>query len=309
MSSGKRRYALIEAPSVLGLRPTGVDKLPQSLIRNGLANRVGARHAECVDAPAYRPERDRDTGTLNAHAIARWSTRLADAVEHVVERGECPVILGGDCSILLGAMLAFRRRGRCGLLFVDGHADFYQPEMNPNGEAASMELAFATGYGPRLLTNIEGRHPLVRSSDAVAFGFRDQDEQRRYGSQPLPPDLLTFDLEHIRTVGIRNAAAAALGRLVRPDLDGFFLHFDADVLDDAVMPAVDYRQPDGLSWDETTALLRMAMDTGRVTGLEVTIYNPELDAEGSAGRALTDMLGAALGTSAAWRASVVTIGP
>jgi arginase len=78
------------------------------------------------------------------------------------------------------------------------------------------------------------------------------------------------------------------------------IHFDVDVLDDAVMPAVDYRLPDGLSWKDATILLQTAMATGRVAGFEVTIYNPSLDPDGSAGRALTDMLAAALGTSAAW---------
>ena len=114
--------------------------------------------------------------------------QLADAVADVVERDEFPVLLGGDCSILLGSTLALRRRGRYGLLFIDGHADFYQPEANPNGEAASMDLAFATGRGPELLTNLEGLRPLVRDEDVVAFGFRDAQEQREYGSQPLPPD-------------------------------------------------------------------------------------------------------------------------
>ena len=36
-------------------------------------------------------------------------------------------MLGGDCSLLLGAMLALRRRGRSGVLYIDGDADFYQP--------------------------------------------------------------------------------------------------------------------------------------------------------------------------------------
>jgi CRP/FNR family transcriptional regulator, cyclic AMP receptor protein len=45
---------------------------------------------------------------------------------------------------LLGNLLALRRRGRYGLLFLDGHADFYQPEAEPNSEAASMDLALAT---------------------------------------------------------------------------------------------------------------------------------------------------------------------
>jgi arginase family enzyme len=61
---------------------------------------------------------------------------LADAVTAVLE-GEFPVVLGGDCSIVLGAMLALRRRGGYGLLYIDGDADYYQPEVNPLSGAAS----------------------------------------------------------------------------------------------------------------------------------------------------------------------------
>ena len=82
---------------------------------------------------------------LNAGAIAAWTPRprLADAVETLLDAGEIPVVLGGDCTSLLGSMLALRRRGRYGLFFIDGHADFFQPEAEPNGEGASMELAFS----------------------------------------------------------------------------------------------------------------------------------------------------------------------
>jgi arginase len=83
------------------------------------------------------------------------------------------VVLGGDCSILLGNLLALKRRGRYGLLFMDGHADFYNPEANSNGEAASMELALATGRGPDVLTSIESSGPLVNDQDVVAFGYCD----------------------------------------------------------------------------------------------------------------------------------------
>ena len=294
----QRRYAIVEAPSILGLKPSGVERLAECLLANGLADRLAARHAARVEPWPYRTERDPETGTLNAHGIAQWSPQLANVVDDVMERGECPLILGGDCSILLGAMLALKRRGRFGLLFIDGHADFYQPDVNPNGEAASMELAFATGYGPAQLSNIEHRGPLVRPDDTVAFGFRDVDEQRRYGSQPLPSDLLALDLWAIRRMGAQNAVAAALERVTRPGLDGFFIHIDADSLSDSVMPAVDYRIPDGFTWDELTSVLTTALASGRVAGLEVTIYNPVLDVDGSAGRKLTDMLVAALGTSA-----------
>src|SRR4029079_5072266 len=100
--------------------------------------------------------------------IGEFWVRLADAVADVIDRGELPITLGGDCTIVLGSMLALRRRGRYGLLFIDGNADFFQPEAEPHGEGASMDLAFATGYGPTRVTDIEGRAPLVRSEDVVA---------------------------------------------------------------------------------------------------------------------------------------------
>ncbi|HET6149630.1 MAG TPA: arginase family protein [Polyangia bacterium] len=292
-----RHYAIIEAPSVLGLKPTGVEKLAETLLGFGLAERIGARRAGRIETPPYSAERDPDTQTLNASAIASWTPALADAVERVIEGGEAPVILGGDCSIVLGAMLALRRRGRYGLLFVDGHADFYQPEVNPNGEAASMDLAFATGHGPGLLTDIEGRSPLVRAEDVVAFGFRDAEEQARYGSQPLPLELRAFDLPSVRRVGIDAAAAAALAHLTRPELNGFFVHVDADCLDDDIMPAVDYRTAGGMSWRELATILKTALGSGRCVGIEVTIYNPNLDPDGAAGRGLAAVLEECLRTS------------
>ena len=288
------RYAIVEAPSILGLKPTGVDRLPAALLGHGLADRLGARLAGRVAPLPYDPARDGDTGTLNADGIARFSLALADAVGGALAAGDRPIVLGGDCSILLGSLLALRRRGRYGLLFVDGHADFYQPEANPTGEAASMDLAFATGRGPAALTDLAGLRPLVRDEDVVAFGFRDHDEQRSYGSQPLAEGILAIDLPTIRRIGIEAAVAGAVDRLTRPALDGVFVHVDADVLDDAIMPAVDYRLSGGLTAAELSRVLRAARDSGRLSGLEVTIYNPALDADGSAGRTLADALVAGL---------------
>jgi arginase len=199
---------------------------------------------------------------------------------------------------MLGSMLALRRRGRYGLFFIDGNADFFQPEAEPIGEGASMDLAFVTGCGPDLLTNLEGRRPLVRPDDAVAFAFRDHEDQAEFGSQPLPPELRTYDLQAVRRLGIEAAARATVGHLTRAELDGCFIHVDADCLDDAVMPAVDFRVPGGLSWDELREALRIILASGKAVGLEVAIDNPRLDVDGSAGRGLTDVLAAALGTSA-----------
>ena len=162
--------AIVEAPSHLGLRAAGVEALPEALLAAGLAERLGARRATRLAIPAFDPTIDAATGLLNPYGLRDYASRLADAVGAVLDEGAFPIVLGGDCTILLGITLALRRRGRYGLLFLDGHADFYQPEAEPTGEAASMELALVTGRGPDLITDLEGQRPLLRDEDVVVFG-------------------------------------------------------------------------------------------------------------------------------------------
>jgi arginase len=289
-------YAVVEAPSVLGLFPGGVEQLPDALLAAGLAEAIGARHADRVEPAPYDPQRDLATGVLNPTGLRDYAHALADVVTRVLDSGDVPIVLGGDCSIVLGTMLALRRRGRYGLLFIDAHADFYQPEAEPNGEAASMDLALVTGRGPDALTNLDGRKPLVGDDDVVHFGRRDGPEADAAGSQRIEDTAIrVIDLAAVRERGMEQAAGDAVAHLTRPELDGFWIHVDCDVLDDAVMPAVDYRIPDGLSWHELETTIRLAVASGRAVGLEVTIFNPRLDPDGAIARALVECLSAGLG--------------
>jgi arginase len=285
-----RDLVLLEAPSTLGLRSSGVERLPEVLLGEGLAHRLPAKRVGRL-LPEHRSGTvDMRTGVLNGPEIVDFAHRLADAIGPLLDARNFPVILGGDCSIVLGPALALKRRGRYGLLFIDGQADFFQPEAEPNGEAASMDLALVTGHGPASLTHLDGHAALFQPSDVVQFGYRDHEDQAKYGSQPLPGELLAFDLAAIRRHGIDAASQAAIRHLTRAELEGFWIHVDADCLDDAVMPAVDFRLPDGLTPDELGIVLRRALDSGHAVGFEVTIYNPALDPDRRAGKLLADLL-------------------
>jgi arginase len=297
-------YAIIEAPSVLGLFPGGVEQLPKALLDAGLADAVSARHAGRLMPPTYDPKRDSTTGLLNPGGLRDYAIGLADATGDVLDAGDVPIVLGGDCSILLGNLLALRRRGRYGLLFIDGHADFYQPEAEPNGEAASMDLALATGRGPDVVADLEGLGPLVRDEDVVQFARRDAAEAADAGSQRIEDTAIAvIDLPTVRRQGIERAVLEALGHLVRPELDGFWIHLDCDALDDAVMPAVDYRLPDGLSWNELERVIRLAIDSNRAVGIEITIFNPALDTDGAIAWALVECLARSLAGHEGFRPS------
>ncbi len=256
-----------------------------------MVDRLHATYAGKVEPLPYDGRRDPETGIANAGSIRSYAIELASKVVPLIEQGSFPVVLGGDCSILLGTTLALRRLGTYGLFFLDGHGDFYLPDSEPRGEVASMELALLSGRGPPILADIDGRGPLVRDKDIVAFGFRDADQAALEGGQSFgDTGIKAYSLERARSEGIGPAAMNAVGELLREGVTGFWIHLDADVLSDEDMPAVDYRQPGGLNYQELSDILRILLSTGRAVGLTVTIYNPSLDREGVYAQRLVDSI-------------------
>lgn len=288
------QFTIIEAPSILGLRPTGVQHLPKALKAAGLMSELRAEYGGRVSPLSYSSERDKLTLLLNPESIRAFSLQLADAVASVLHKKRFPLVLGGDCSILIGNLLALRRLGIYGLFFIDGHADFYQPQVSPSGEVADMDLAIVSGRGPNVLTNIDGLKPLVRDQDIVVFGYRDAEEAASYGSQDVSDTHMhVFDLQSVRKLGtIAAAASQAIDILANNELlDGFWIHLDADVLDDSIMPAVDYRLGGGgLSFSELSELLKILVASDRAIGIDITIFNPLLDLDGSITRRFVSSL-------------------
>lgn len=291
------RFVLINAPSSLGVSPTGVERLAEALRAAGLTEALNAEDGGVVPVPPHDPRRDPDTLLLNPVAIRDFSLRLANELGGLLDRGRFPVVLGGDCNILIGDVLALRRRGRYGLFFLDGHADFYQPEASPTGAVSDMDLAIVTGHGPAVLSDIESQRPLVREEDVVVFGYRDAEEAARYSSQDVRDTAMqVYDLAAVRALGAEEAVALALDHLLgHGRVAGFWIHLDADVLDDAVMPAVDYRLPGGLSFDELSAVLRTLMDSDKAVGLEIRVFNPVLDPDKSIARRFVQSIAEGLG--------------
>jgi arginase len=281
------QFAIIDAPSILGLRPTGVQYLPEALKAAGLMKKLKAEYEGRVLSLPYNPQRDKYTTLLNPDTIRAFSLQLAEKVISVLHKKQFPIILGGDCSILIGNLLALKQMGssnssRYGLFFIDGHTDFYQPEASLTGEVADMDLAIVSGRGPDILTDIEGLKPLVLDQDIVVFGYRDGDQAASYGSQDVyETNMHVFDLEKVHTLGITHAASLAIEKLMNDDLAGFWIHLDVDVLDDEIMPAVDYRLDGGLSFSDLNELLKIILGSKCAVGMDITILNPLLDVDGS----------------------------
>ncbi len=280
----KRKYAIVDAPSILGLRPTGVELLPETLRRSGLLERLNAEYCGAVTPSApYDSSRDTMSNLLNPKAIKDYSIRLADSMKLLLQNNKFPIVLGGDCSILIGNVLALRRLGRYGLFFIDGHADFYLPEESPTGEVADMDLAIVTGRGPEILSDLDHLRPLVMEQDIVVFGYRDAEQSAMYGCQDIKKTTMmkAIELGEVRRLGFQNAATLGIATLLKNELTGFWIHLDADVLEDSIMPAVDYRLPCGITFAELSNLLKLLLSSKKAVGISITIFNPTLDKDGS----------------------------
>jgi arginase len=203
-----------------------------------------------------------------------------------LEQNQFPLVLGGDCSILLGSTLSLRQLSRYGLLFVDGHSDLLTPANSITGGAAGMDLALVTGTGPELLTNIDEQKPYVRPEDTVLFGYRSSEPESNAASKPMK----SFPLDAIRVQGVAKSAEQAITYLESSPALGFWLHLDVDVLSPQWMFAVDSPDPGGLTPEELAILLKTVSQSKRCAGMQITIYDPTLDRDGVCANRIVEIL-------------------
>jgi arginase len=297
MKSLKYDIEILSAPSILGLTPTGVEYLGESLLAAGLSEKLQVVHP-VIHVPTlnalYSNKRDEETKCLNPTSLKDFSLTLGEAVSGTIGQKRFAFVLGGDCSILLGIMSALKAKGTYGLIFLDAHADFYEPEKSTKGEVADMDLAIITGRGPALLTNIHNLRPYVKDENVVHIGQRDWEETKKFGSSDIRETIIKcIDLATIENKGVNVIATEVLQHIKSLEVEGFWIHFDTDVLSDEINPAVEYRLPGGLLFEQVEHLLKNLLLTGRMTGISITIFNPKLDKTGSIPKSIAESLGRA----------------
>lgn len=290
---------VLHAPSPLGLAPPGPQRIPgcrhapAALQRLGLHAAIGAPCVGEVAPDPYAFARDPRTGLRNGAAVAAYAGRLGDALAPLLRGTAFPLVLGGDCSIALGVARALASGGRrFGLLYLDAHSDCQTPAISETGGIAGMPLAALVGTAPE----VDGLAPSLDPSRAVLLGVRDLFDVEGEGDarRIVGAGVRVRDLDEIRRDGPAAAGAAALADLRRADVDVAWVHLDVDVLDPAVMPAVDSPDPGGLTAAELTTLLHTLLASPLVGGMHLTIYDPERDPDGAAGRHLVRVLAEAL---------------
>jgi arginase len=283
-------WTLVGAPLDCSATDRGEARAPAALRDAGLANAV-CRDAGDANTRMNDPTRDARTGVIGFRRLVEASYNIRLAVVGVLERGEKPLVVGGDCSILIGAMAAAKGRlGHIGIAFLDGHVDYFGGDTSPSGEAADMDLAIVCGYGPAGLVDMAGPVPMVDPGDVVVIGYHPDPQD----ASPREDDLVDERTQLVEARAVRRGDPERLGRYVAQRLEAqagrFWVHFDADVFDEEEMPAVTYAQPGGLSWVQVEALLRPMVSSTALVGLSIADFEPDKDLDGHNAHRVADLL-------------------
>lgn len=269
---------LLGVPTNSSGTKNGVARAAEALREAGLVDALqrvsSATDYGDVPLPAPSPERDTETHVIDPAGLRALVQGVRASVTSILADGRFPLVVGGDCPILLGCLAAFGSADRRGLLFVDGHEDAYPPARSTTGEAADMELAFALGivdapWWPPPTT----APPLVSPEHVRVLGPRDAAALEAEGVPSLADRLRLVDASTLAEDPAKSASTAVASLQVP-----WWFHLDLDVLSTNALPAVDYPQDGGLDWNDLAIVAATALAAGPV-GWDVTIYNPDLDPE------------------------------
>jgi arginase len=266
-------------------RAVGQAGAPSRLRGAGLSAALpGARVAPDIVVSEPDSSRGPLAGFVNERALLEMVEAVHARVRAALGAGRFPLLYGGDCAALLGAVPALRdAAGTAGLLFVDAHEDATSMEESTTGEVANMEVALLLGMtGADAPDSLRGRLPVLEPAAIAMLGQRDADYRAEIGVSSIADRVLLHGAEEVRRDPGPIAARAAAH--VGAHAPAWWLHVDLDVLDASAFRACgaagDPSMPEGLTWAQLTQVTRTALQAGGCRGWSIGVYNADLDPDG-----------------------------
>jgi len=290
--------AVIGAALDLGAGRRGVDMGPSAIRYAGLEPRILDLGRGYVDyGNVATPEAEAiDVGDARMRyldEILRACEQVADRVAAAKERGELPLVLGGDHSIALGTLGGLARAAGQpgGVIWIDAHGDLNRPDTSPSGNVHGMPLAAAMGLAGPAFESDHWPLPAVDPSRVALIGTRSLDEGERALLKELKAAV--FTMSDLDRDGIEQAVTESLARVAGPG----FVHvsLDMDVVDPEAAPGVGTPVRGGLSYREAHLAMELIAESGLAGSLEVVEVNPILDRENETAKLAVELVASGLG--------------
>ncbi|MCH2107809.1 MAG: arginase [Polyangiaceae bacterium] len=285
------RVEMIGVPLDLGQSHRGTDVGPAALRYAGLAERLIDDGHEVIDRGNLNVSRVQNLSNAERlGVISEVNCQLYTEVMRVYEKGDFPLILGGDHSVAIGSVAASAAQEEAGLLWVDAHGDFNTPATSPSGNIHGMPLAVIFGHGHPTLVGV-GSGRRIRSDKVVLIGVRQLDKREKEALARA--GVAVFSMRAIDEQGMACVVDQALQRL--SGVRHLHLSLDIDVMDPTSAPGVGTPVHGGVSFRELSLLMEKVADTRLLSAMDVVEVNPMLDIRNQTAEACVSLISSALG--------------
>ena len=297
-----QKVRITGVPLDLGQERRGVDMGPSAVRGAGLKFTVESLGIQVEDGgniPVKIPETQSvgDFQVKYLYEISETCHLLADQVAEDLREGYFPLVLGGDHSLAIGTLAgssswAHARGKKVGCLWLDAHADMNTPETSPSGNVHGMPLAASLGYGPELLTHLQGFAPKIEARNTVLVGIRNLDPPEK--EIVRESGISVFTMRDIDEHGLRAVMRKAL-QFANDGTEGFLTSIDMDVVDLNEAPGVGTPVRGGMTFREAHLAMEMVADSQKLLALELVEINPIVDVQNKTAVLAVGLVASALG--------------
>lgn len=276
---------ILEMPLDFGASRHGSDMGPSAIRLAGIKERLESlNHKTFEHADIFQPQPQEYEQVGNPKAkylkpIVNACTKLAASVEEISSKGDFPLVLGGDHSIVLGTLAglaasAKKENKKIGVLYVDAHGDFNDTNTSPTGNIHGECLAASAGHGLPDLTNLYFKGQKVDPHNICFVGCRDLDPGEKVLMKKA--GVTVFTMSDIDRQGFSEIVKKVL-KFFETHADWIHVSFDMDVLDPMYAPGTGIPLPGGLTNREALLLMEEMASIGKVKSAEIVEVNPILD--------------------------------
>lgn len=272
----------IGIPSYAGALYSGTEAAPQALRSANLVERLqssGWDVSDFGDLQSGPTSVRHNIPPLRNWPLPRvvWDTILQDTSHDWFSSDDLEMILGGDCSIVVGSFqrMVSKYGEKARLIVIDAHFDGVMPRADKCLGAAASGLWFLTHDS--LLWN----NPYPTNPEQI----------RVLGCQQMPDQTYGIgvaSLVQMRETGVRETVASLLAEV--PEDAKILIHFDVDVIGQNEMPAAYSPSEDGLTLHECHSLLQELFRDKRTVGIEITELSALRDGNGECARSIVSLL-------------------
>ena len=297
MTARARQISVLGVPTSAGSHNPGQELAPAAWRQAGLIEELRAAGLDVEDrgdlpAEPFRPVAPVD-GLRAADRVAAITQQVAASVAEIRAAGRLPLVLGGDCTITLGALDG---SGPGGLVYFDGDADLATPERSTSAVADTMGMTHLLGGGSPRLARLGSRFPLLRPGQVVLFGFDPAELDTGEWTELVSRHLYAAPAPAVRAdpAGQARQARAYLERRT----GAYLVHLDVDVLHTGLFPLANFPHFAGLTLAEASACLTEFVSGEKFGGLVITEVNPDHDPDGRLVKSLAAAVAKALAAPA-----------